>query len=292
MIGLTDFLHASKVVFNPAETKVHLACWNGREYPLEVFYANGFKEWQEHQNRRNFGCKHILSLIDLGASQWLFVGVYDVHSFAAHPQQPTTFLYSTSLLPGQDELIGRVIVSHQRTRQSYIWLKPEVTLLLVEVRREKMTIGEFPGYNAVTISHCVLRIITQQQIASWHSALASVKGVYLITDTSTGKHYVGKASGDVGIWQRWWAYADNGHGGNVELKALLADNGTDHMKHFQYEILEIADTHASEGDILARESYWMKALQSRKFGLNGPVSKPVSLLSSEQVPAPELEGTP
>ena len=33
-------------------------------------------------------------------------------------------------------------------------------------------------------------------------------------------------------------------------------------------ILEIADTHASETDILTRESYWMKALRSRSFGLN------------------------
>lgn len=33
-------------------------------------------------------------------------------------------------------------------------------------------------------------------------------------------------------------------------------------------LLEIADTHASEADILTRESYWMKALRSRSFGLN------------------------
>ena len=292
MIGLTNFLHASKVVFGPAERKVHLACWNGTEHPLEVFYAGRFKEWQEHQSRRNFGCKHVLSLIDLGASQWLFVGVYDVHSFATHPKYPTTFLYSTSLRPGQDELIGRVIVSHKRTRQSYIWLNPEVTLPLVEVRREKMTVGEFPGYNAVTISHGVLRIITKQQIASWRAALANIKGVYLITDTSTGKHYVGKASGNVGVWQRWCAYADNGHGGNVELKALMAANGPDHMRHFQYAILEIADTHASDGDILARESYWMNALQTRKFGLNGSAGKTTSPPGSTPPPALEMEGTP
>ncbi len=292
MIGLTEFLHASKIAFAPAETKVHLACWNGREHPLEVFYAGRFKEWQEHQNRRNFGCKHVLSLIDLGASQWLFAGIYDVESFASHPNYPTTFLYTTSLRPDQEELIGRVIVSHQRTRQSYIWLKPEVTLPLLEIRRKKMTVGEFPGYNAVTISNSVLRIITNQQIISWYTALANIKGVYLITDTSTGKHYVGKASGDVGIWQRWCAYADNGHGGNVELKALLATNGTDHLRHFQYSILEIADTHASDDDILARESYWMNVLQTRKFGLNGSASKPTSLPVSEIALAPEEEDAP
>ena len=92
--------------------------------------------------------------------------------------------------------------------------------------------------------------------------------MYLILDTSTGKAYVGKASGEVGIWQRWCAYAKNGHGGNVELKRLLKDKAADYVKNFQYSILEIADTHASEADILKRESYWMEVLKSREFGLN------------------------
>lgn len=72
----------------------------------------------------------------------------------------------------------------------------------------------------------------------------------------------------MGNWQRWCAYAGNGHGGNVKLKALLQEKGPDHMAHFQYAILEIADTHASDGDILACESYWMSVLRTREFGLN------------------------
>ena len=106
------------------------------------------------------------------------------------------------------------------------------------------------------------------KIATWHGALANIKGIYLITDISTGKHYVGKASGDEGIWQRWCAYAKNGHGGNEELMKLLAENGEEHMKNFQYSILEIADSHASDKDILNRESYWMEVLKTREFGMN------------------------
>ena len=40
------------------------------------------------------------------------------------------------------------------------------------------------------------------------------------------------------------------------------------MANFQYSILEIADTHASDEDILKREAYWMDALKTRKFGMN------------------------
>jgi hypothetical protein len=141
-------------------------------------------------------------------------------------------------------------------------------LPITEIRREKLTIEEFPGYNAVVISHSSLKIITAQKIASWHGALANIKGIYLITDTTTGRHYVGKASGKSGIWQRWCSYAENGHGGNKELKKVLKKKGPQHLKHFQYSILEIADTHASDQDILGRESYWMNALKSREFGMN------------------------
>ncbi len=233
-----------------------------------MYFAGQFQGWQEYQTKRNFDCEHVLSLIDLGQSRWLFVGIYDILGRDVHPDNPEHYRYSTQPQPNLDEFIGRVIVEHVRTRQSYIWLKPEIKLPILEIRGRKMTVGEFPGYNAVLISHPILRVITQQVVPSWHAALKNIKGIYLITDTTTGRQYVGKASGDVGIWQRWCAYADNGHGGNVKLKALLNEMGPEHVSHFQYSILEIADTHASDQDILARESYWMKVLQTREFGLN------------------------
>lgn len=269
MLGLIAFLKSAGVAVDTDSLKVHLACWNGHEHPLNVFFAGRFKEWQEQQNRKNFPCRQIIGLIDLGRGEWLFAGVYEILECRVNPGPGTPYLYSTRLVAGQDELIGRVVVRHQRSaRASYIFARPAVTLPIVEIRREKLTIGDFPGYNAVVISHAQLKIITDQKIASWHGALANIKGVYLITDTSTGELYVGKASGGLGIWQRWCAYADNGHGGNVELKRVLKEKGTEHMTHFQYAILEIADSHASDADILVRESYWMKVLRSRSFGMN------------------------
>lgn len=268
MIGLVSLLSASGIVFDPADTKIHLACWNGVEEPIDVYYSGRWQEWQEGQNRRNFECSHVISLIDLGQSHWLFVGVYSVHGCQPDPRRESAVRYTTQLLPGQDELIARVVVYHKRSRASYIWCAPDVPLPIVEIRREKMTIGEFPGYNEVILSHAELQIITRQKIASWYGALANIKGVYLIVDTTTGKPYVGKASGSDGIWNRWCAYAENGHGGNVELKKLLKEQGPDHMRNLQYSILEIADTHASDEDILARESHWMNVLLTRTFGLN------------------------
>ena len=46
------------------------------------------------------------------------------------------------------------------------------------------------------------------------------KGVYLITDTSNGKMYVGSAYGENMILGRWKSYVKTGHGGNEGLKGL------------------------------------------------------------------------
>jgi hypothetical protein len=268
VLGLIPFLAANGVDFDASDTKIHLATGNTENPPIDAFYAGSFQSWQEHQTKRNFQGAHVLGLISLGAHRWLFAGVYRVLDCQPNPAADGHFLYSTTPLDNQSDLIGRVIVEHRRTRASYIWCKPKIELPIVEIRREKMTVPDFPGYNTVRISHANLKTITRQKIASWHAALANVSGIYLIVDTTTGHPYVGKASGEGGIWQRWIAYIANGHGGNIELKKLLNEKGAEHMQHFQYSILETADTHASELDILSRESHWMDVLKSREFGLN------------------------
>lgn len=266
MICLLDFLKAAGIEVSIGNLKIHLACWNGTEHPIDEYYAGRFKEWQEEQTRRNFTRELILSLIDLGQSNWLFAGVYRV---LGCERGPRFWQYATELLGGQGDLIGRIVVRHQRTsRACYLLATPELTFPIIEIRREKLTIEEFPGHNAVVLSHNKLKIITEQRVASWYGALANVKGVYLITDTKTGRHYVGKASGDEGIWQRWCGYAHNGHGGNADLRKVLAEEGPEYKANFQYSILEIADTHASNQDIDIRESHWKKVLRSREFGLN------------------------
>ncbi len=265
IIELYYFLEAAGVKFTAKKTKVHLACWNGREHPIDEYYAGRFKEWQEDQGRANFSCDYIVSLIDIGNKTWLFAGIYKVKGCQAISGGVK---YVTELLTKQENLIGRLIIYHKRSRASYIWWKEGLVFPIIEIRREKLSVEDFPGYNSVDLSYSKLKIIIEEKIPSWNGALANMKGVYLITDTTSGKHYVGKASGEVGIWQRWSSYVKNGHGGNKELRKLLKEEGPEHRINFKYSILEIADSHASDQYILARESYWMNVLMSRKFGLN------------------------
>jgi len=265
MLRLIDLLTAKTIPLE--DYKIHLATGINLP-PLTAYFEGKFKQWQERQNGKNFECAQIVSLISLGGDRWLFAGVYKV--LGVKKGRGVPYLYNTELLPGQDDIIGRVIVRYKRKyRASYIWgRRYGKDLAVEEVRPARMAVEEFPGYNKVVVSHAMLKLIVDQAEPSWKSALASVKGVYLIVDTASGKAYVGSATAEGGLWERWSAYARTGHGGNKELKVLLARRGLKYADNFQYSVLETADSHASNEAIDARECHWKEALLSREFGYN------------------------
>lgn len=121
----------------------------------------------------------------------------------------------------------------------------------------------FPGFDRLVLNYAQLQAVMREpSYASWGTALASVRGIYLITDTRDGRHYVGKADGLETIRQRWSAYAANGHGGNVELKGL--DPST-----FRYSLLRVFDPSTPTAEINIAESHYKLALDSRvPHGLN------------------------
>lgn len=120
----------------------------------------------------------------------------------------------------------------------------------------------FPGFDRLVLDHAQLQaVMREHHYASWRTALASVTGVYLITDTRDGRQYVGKAEGAESIRQRWSAYATNGHGSNVELRNL--DPTT-----FRFSLLRVFDPATPTRQIDAAESHFKQALDTRTHGLN------------------------
>ena len=185
-------------------------------------------------------------------------------------EKPGYYHYQLTRRPGPYELDGRLIVSFKRPgRQSYLlgesW---NPGLEVAELRPEKLRVAAFPGYSWAMLTKQHLDIVVKQGIESWRAALGAVAGVYVITDRSNGKLYVGSATAGEGIWSRWCAYSATGHGGNRDLRDMLEDQGPAYADNFQYGVLEIADTHASTEDILRRESYWKDLLQTRRHGYN------------------------
>lgn len=120
----------------------------------------------------------------------------------------------------------------------------------------------FPGFDRLVLSHVQLQaMMREHRYASWRTALSSVVGIYLITDTRDGRHYVGKANGAESIRQRWNVYATNGHGGNVELRRRDPTS-------FRFSLLRVFDPSTPTRNIDAAESHFKDALDSRRHGLN------------------------
>lgn len=133
----------------------------------------------------------------------------------------------------------------------------------------------FPGFDNVLLTFHELReMVSDRRYEAWQVALSQVQGIYLITDASNGKHYVGKADGAERILQRWRSYAQDGHGGNRALRDLAkisigAGGGkTDHARHFVFSILRVFGPSTSPSEVDRAESHYKKALMSREHGLN------------------------
>lgn len=268
MIKLVDLVALAGVELH--DFKIHCAT-GATPTPLEAFFDGSFKEWQEYQTQRNFQCAQILSLIHLHSSQWLFAGVYAVNGVVLRTSRGKSWYeYSTTELDGLDHLTGKAIIYFEkRFRASYLrGLKYQDLLLVAAIKEQRMSIGDFPGYNSVALSFHLLRTIVRESNPSWRTALANVAGVYLIADTTSGALYVGSAYGGDGIWQRWTSYARNGHGGNKELRDLLKAKGKAHAEHFQFSLLEVCDLNSSNDYVIERETHWKNVLLSREFGLN------------------------
>ncbi len=86
------------------------------------------------------------------------------------------------------------------------------------------------GFEDIDLSFEGLETLVRNSRLDWQAALSSVKGTYLISDITTGKRYIGSAYGDQGVWSRWCAYVASGHGGNVELRALVNDPALEYCR--------------------------------------------------------------
>jgi hypothetical protein len=250
------------------DVKLHFASGVGNNEPMDAFFNGTFKEWQEDQSGKNFEKPYIIAFISYKKHEWMFAGVY--RSLSVRQSEKGGYTYKTELLDHGQEFIGRLIIHFEKTfRNSYPYPKTCFHLLtLTEILREPYTMAPFPGFENVSVSFNELNTIIEQQEPSWKSALSNVKGIYLITDSSNGKLYVGSASGRNAFWSRWSEYCKNGHGGNKLLRDIIKKQGIEHAHSFIFSILETRSMNSEDDSIISRESYWKKVLLTRIHGYN------------------------
>ncbi|MCK2024356.1 GIY-YIG nuclease family protein [Microbacterium sp. kSW2-24] len=158
------------------------------------------------------------------------------------------------------DLLGRLVIGWRAGRVWRVRGTTAATYPVLEIADAQPP--RFPGFDKLIVSYEMLQaVVNERRYAAWQTALSSIVGIYLITDTLDGRHYVGKADGAENILQRWRTYATNGHGGNVALK--LRDPSS-----FQYSLLRVFDPSTPLRDINAAESHFKRALDSITHGLN------------------------
>tara|TARA_Y100000385_G_scaffold135691_1_gene140964 strand:+ start:2129 stop:2950 length:822 start_codon:yes stop_codon:yes gene_type:complete len=173
--------------------------------------------------------------------------------------------YEYETLTQYEKYFGRLIVKFKNKSQTMIRLANSVIndCEVHQILPDTFDNDIFPGYENVNVSWIELsRVVTKE---SWRTALKNQKGIYLITDKSNGKMYVGSATGEDMILGRWKSYIKNGNGGNVGLKKL----DFEYIKsNFTYSILDIYKSTVNDESIIARENWWKETLHTRQFGYN------------------------
>ncbi len=250
--------------------------------PIDAF-TESFSVWQNEWN----GAYHsnhcwnrpfVFSIIELPTqpNKWLFGGVFRVlsHRKVMRNGKRMSF-YKVDLHSAGETLIGRLIISWRKDARAKGRIPDTVlpNMSVAELLPELYTGIDFPGYDNINLPFSTLEQLWRDVKPDWYSALANCQGIYLITDTKTGRRYVGSAYGENGIWSRWGDYFDTGgHGNNKLLKELISTHKDPigyARRNLQLCLLEHISSRANEQYVIMRESFWKEALYTRgAFGLN------------------------
>lgn len=200
---------------------------------------------------------------------WVFGGLFEV---VGHNGVPHSHAYSVALVDHPIQAwVGRLKVRFVlKGRNIRVNLETVLdTMHIAEVLPVRYAGEPFPGHDRIEHTFGQMAVVYAQQRPDWKVALEHMKGVYVLHDRNTGKSYVGSASGDTGIWARWGQYVATGHGGNIDLRKLVAREGFDYVReHFSFALLEYWSMRTPDEHVSERESYWKRVLLSREFGYN------------------------
>lgn len=271
-IMLNDLLRFDTTEVPNVRVKFNIS--NGYDDPLDLYKTNpdevNVTWFLWHDDRRYFNVgQTAICLLKLRGDQWLLTTIKKITRLL---DVTDGVGYDADEVKEYEQYFGRLVVEYHnpcRTMgRKYENVMDE--LEVVQILNEQYTGNEFPGYENVRLSYPLLKTIVDRQLPGWVDALRNQKAVYLITDTKTGKMYVGSATSQTGmLLQRWSSYAADGHGGNIELRELVKQQGLDYVKeNFQYSILENYNARMDDGYILKRESWWKETLRTREFGYN------------------------
>lgn len=153
---------------------------------------------------------------------------------------------------------GKLVIDFPPPERSWFRLLDRGVFPVRAVLEESAFAAAPPDWHEIDLTFAQLAVLPQ----SWRTRLSEWRGIYLIFDERDGKSYVGSAYGQDNLLGRWVTYANDGHGGNRELRDR---NPTS----FRFTILERLAPDMPAEEVIARETSWKSRLHTRApFGLN------------------------
>lgn len=233
---------------------------------------NDCSYWGWHsKNTKNFSLGQVVfSFVRLkpNGDEWLFVSVGKIIDI------PPNSRAKVEIIEKYAPLFGRLIIKHKKTDTYGRYIFKANTILdkcIVKEITPCLYSGEsFEGYDRVHLPYHRLASIFSGKIQpTYYEALRKITGVYCLTDTCTGKLYIGSATGEEGVAQRWGNYLDSKHGGNKKLIALYEQKGEEYFeKYFHFTLIEYFGLSYDPIKILEREQYWKKCFDTIENGYN------------------------
>lgn len=203
-----------------------------------------------------------VGFIKLRNHRWL---LFDISVITKDLNLNNAVGYEYETLKEYEKYFGRLIIEFRNKSQNLIRNAESVIgqCSIIQILEDTFDNDLFPGYENVRLNwHDLKRVVSK---SNWITALENQKAVYLITDKTNGRMYVGSAYGETMLLGRWKGYINNGHGGNVELKNVELEHI---QNNFEYSILDIYKSAINDEVIINRECWWKETLLTREFGYN------------------------
>lgn len=277
LILLNDLLNLN----NLENVKIRFNKDNGADYdPIKFFKEDLSRllkgQFWNYSKNKSFKEENIaIGLARIEGDKWL---LFDISKITKDLHKFNDVGYEYEPILKYEKYFGRIIIKYHNKSQNLVRLAKNLIdeLEVIEILPEKFNDDDFPGYENVNLSFDDLKRVLERK--DWKTTLENQKGVYLITDTNTGKLYVGSAYGEKMILGRWTTYAksgydkneiENGKYPNKKFQELVKDKGMTYIKkYFRYSILDIYKSTTDDKIIINRESRWKDVLKSREFGYN------------------------
>ncbi|MDE6484676.1 MAG: GIY-YIG nuclease family protein [Duncaniella sp.] len=238
-------------------------------YELYQYHRDLFHKYQSEQTKGRFdGIKYMVVFLGEKGTTARFLGIYKITGRQPSSIRNEEEVLELTYMPEFGPLEEKVIIDWGKSTVSwhqYFTQKKEVIRIDEGMSKADGT-PIFKNYYDVILNHKQLQQVLNDP--EWESKLKAVNCIYLISDKSNGKKYIGSTYGSQRIFGRWSEYAQTGHGGNVMLEELINLDPQHHAKNFQWSILETLPSNITDTEAIDHENNWKRKLLTREFGYN------------------------